>query len=149
MLTLLAHQLWEGKDPTGNDTMEGLIDDDDYAGAINHLREALAIINYLNNPAINGHMATALNEVRRELGRANDAWMAMGNPDEHAQRVWSYWVRDHLTTVGVRTQHWVGRWAREIDLHWGARSGTLAAQVLEADNRMRNANTKINMDDVD
>ncbi|KAL4966223.1 uncharacterized protein BDV14DRAFT_199024 [Aspergillus stella-maris] len=148
-LNTMKKLLWTSDNPIANDTMQAAIKNYDYVTALNGVRRALAVIAYLNHPHVNGIMSSSFNEVRREIGLANDAWMALGHSDEHAQRVWSYWVRNHLTTMGVYTHNWVGRWGREIDLTWGARTGTLAHQVLEASREFQNQDTTINMDDVD
>lgn len=89
------------------------------------------------------------NEVGRELDRANLAWMAQGNGDEHAQRVWRYWVRNHLTTMGLHTHNWVSRWTIAMERNWGLRSGTMAKQVVEAARKLKDADTTINQDDID
>lgn len=142
-------ELWVTKNPVVDKRMDALIKNDDYVTAINKVRGALAVIAYLNNPTVNGILSSQFNEVGRELDRANLTWMAQGNGDEHAQRVWSYWVKDHLTTMGLHTHNWVSRWTSAMERNWGARSGTVVKQMVEAARKLKDADTTINQDDVD
>jgi hypothetical protein len=128
--------------------MRDYVDKGDYKRALNAMREVVAVIAYMNHPTVNGILARELNEARTELGRAHDAWVAQGNPDEHAQRVWSYYVRDHFHAVGLFAQNFTTTWHGEMVRFWGPRTG-IAGQVLEASSNLARTNFTINMDDVD
>jgi hypothetical protein len=49
-----------------------------------------------------------------KLGRGHDAWVARVNPDEHTQRVWSYYVRDHFYAVGIYARNYTSTWHEEM-----------------------------------
>jgi hypothetical protein len=129
--------------------MGDFVRNDDYRPALNAMRAVIAVIHYLNNPVINSHLASSLNEVRRELVRGTDRWVELGNPREPAPGWWSIYVRDHLFQVGLHSHSWVDRWATEMDRYWAARTGLTAVQVREALRTLRDTDTTINQDDID
>lgn len=135
--------------PYNDKGMESSVKDDNYTVALNSMRAAVAVIHYLNHPVINSHMASSLNEVRSELGLANNRWADLGNRREYAQEWWSIWVRDHFNQVGLHTHSWVDRWATAMDRYWATRTGLTAVQVREILRTLRDTDTTINQDDID
>ncbi|KAF7115479.1 hypothetical protein CNMCM5793_002437 [Aspergillus hiratsukae] len=81
-LNQVKQRLWMGISHYRDSIMREAVSDVNYATALNSLRSAIAVIHYLNHPVINSHLASSLNEVRRELGRADNRWMELGNPRE-------------------------------------------------------------------
>ncbi|RLL97667.1 hypothetical protein CFD26_105658 [Aspergillus turcosus] len=148
-LNRVKKELWLGHNPYADVRMDGFVRDDNYAAALNSMRAAIAVIHYLNNPVVNSHLASSLNEVRRELVRATNRWVELGNPREPAPEWWSVYVRDHFFQVGLHTHSWVDRWAQEMDRYWAARTGLTAVQVREALRTLRDTDTTINQDDID
>ncbi|KAL3443936.1 hypothetical protein BJX65DRAFT_311413 [Aspergillus insuetus] len=148
-LNLAKRNLWMDNKVIADDTMETAVRSRDHFAALDYLRRPVAVINYLNHPVVNAHLVETINGIRAELARGSQQWVSLGNLDEHAPLMWSYWVKDHLATVGLRADNFVYKWALDMEKHWASRSGSTAAQVREALRNLREFDFTIRQDGID
>ncbi|KAL2851084.1 hypothetical protein BJY01DRAFT_245184 [Aspergillus pseudoustus] len=78
-------------------------------------------------------MVDEAHEVEAEIRRADDGWVAKGNPERIFLKDRSEWAKTLID-----------RWCAETVKYWGPRSGDLAKQVMSAVGTLSEAETTIN-----
>ncbi|KAJ6180714.1 hypothetical protein N7519_011175 [Penicillium mononematosum] len=87
--------------PSPNGTIR--ICEDDYAKALVNIRTVINVFNYLNEATrVQPALTTVSNDIRAELKRADDAWVADGNPSTQISQYWSKWIRGHYRYLSFR-----------------------------------------------
>ncbi|KFY66883.1 hypothetical protein V496_01886 [Pseudogymnoascus sp. VKM F-4515 (FW-2607)] len=88
---------WAGKKLASDDRMEIMIKGAP-GNAIVYIRRGIAVINYLNHPNVNGHLAVISNQIRAQLVIISNEW----NSDTTRHQInlaadWDEWIRDQLS----------------------------------------------------
>lgn len=68
--------------------MENLIGLDNYLPALQNIRSVITVIHYLNHSRVYPHLISSANEVRTEIGLADQEWISQGNHNPRGQAWW-------------------------------------------------------------
>jgi hypothetical protein len=140
-------QMWNGEYPMNNEQTKKLAQKVDQASAkdiLSRIRTVAGVISYLNHPAVQGGMVVEAHAVEAEIRRADNVWVAKGNPEkEIGVRWWRLVYKDVLESTSAFAKQIIEEWCAEVVKYWGVRSGDLAKQVMQAVGTLRESQTKI------
>ncbi|KAI2789668.1 hypothetical protein POX_d05163 [Penicillium oxalicum] len=128
------------------DNMENLIADNDYLPALRNIRSVITVIHYLNHPKVHPHLINTANEVRTELGLADQEWISQGNHNPRGQDWWDQWIRELFRRIGAESRNWVSNWVTRMRNIWAVRTGDDAVFVLEALARYKSLASDMDID---
>lgn len=96
-------------------------------------------------------MVGTSNEVRRELGLADQQWIANGNDAVYAQDWWDQWFRNRLQYIGTENTNWALGSIADMRRLWAVRTGSNVAPTIEALDKLKAdaSDMKIDTDDLD
>jgi hypothetical protein len=100
--------------------------------ALRSIRSVISVIHYLNHPKVHPPLINAVNEVRTEIGLADQEWISQGNYNPRGQDWWDQWIRDHLLNIGSRSRDWVSNWVTRIRNIWAVRTGQDALYIIRS-----------------
>ncbi|KAL4744802.1 hypothetical protein BDW72DRAFT_199248 [Aspergillus terricola var. indicus] len=141
-------KLWNDKYPSDTDETKDLAQKGDRTSAqevLKRIRTVAAVISYLNYPANQAAMVQEAHEVEAEIRRADDAWVAGGNPQrEIGVKWWRAIYKDQLEATGARARKVIDEWCDEMTKYWATRTGDTAMEVMQAVGTLRDSETVIN-----
>ncbi|KAL4775859.1 hypothetical protein BDW60DRAFT_225034 [Aspergillus nidulans var. acristatus] len=139
-------KIWRKEYPMHDDETKKLAQKVDQASAkdiLSRIRTVAGVISYLNHPAIQGGMVVEAHEVEAEIRRADNVWVAKGNPEkEIGVRWWRLVYKDVLESRSAFAKKIIEEWCAEVVKYWGVRSGDLAKQVMQAVGTLRESHVK-------
>ncbi|RJE17325.1 hypothetical protein PHISP_07464 [Aspergillus sp. HF37] len=106
-------------------------DVDKFSDGLVNIRTVINVFSYLNFPHVHNQWTTIANDIRAELKRANDTWVANGKSSTHIAEYWDKWIRSHLNLIAANGLAFTAASIQEMRNNWrNYGTSVLVAEVL-------------------
>lgn len=96
-----------------------MVNSNDPCPALQSLRNAIAVFNYLNHPYVRPKLLAINRDIRDEFQNMQDAWN-FGHPLQQINPVdcWDAWFKEHLEDMVSNTRAWVKQGIIDMKTRW-------------------------------